>query len=62
MSIFKDFKRTLLEWVAIYLTKNLLANIHTYITTPYNHYEPRIYERWMLNQMLDIDQELKTRG
>jgi len=60
VSNFKDFKRTLLEWVAIYLLKHPNANIHSYIAIPYNPYEPKPYERWTLKGMLDLDNELKV--
>jgi len=60
LSNFKDFKRTLLEWVAIYLSKHPDSNIHSYIAIPYNPYEPKPYERWTLKGMLDLDNELKV--
>ncbi len=60
ISNFKDFKRTLLEWIAIYLYKNPEANVHSYIAIPYNPYEPKPYERWTLKGMLDLEQELKV--
>uniref|UniRef100_A0A7C3Z3U4 type II site-specific deoxyribonuclease n=1 Tax=candidate division WOR-3 bacterium TaxID=2052148 RepID=A0A7C3Z3U4_UNCW3 len=60
ISNFKDFKRTLLEWVAIYLSKCPDAKIHSYIAIPYNPYEPKPYERWTLKGMLDLDNELKV--
>ncbi|MEJ5244487.1 MAG: TdeIII family type II restriction endonuclease [Bacteroidota bacterium] len=60
ISNFKDFKRTLLEWVAIYLSENPDANINSYIAIPYNPYEPEPYERWTLKGMLDLDNELKV--
>ncbi len=60
ISNFKDFKRTLLEWVAIYLYKEPNAEINTYIAIPYNPYEPKPYERWTLKGMLDLDKELKV--
>lgn len=60
MSNFKDFKRTLLEWVAIMLYKNPKAEIHSYIAIPYNPYEPKPYERWTLKGMLDLEKELKV--
>ncbi|HLC16714.1 MAG TPA: TdeIII family type II restriction endonuclease [Thermodesulfovibrionia bacterium] len=60
ISNFKDFQRTLLEWIAIYLSKNPDANIHSYIAIPYNPYEPKPYERWTLKGMLDLDNELKV--
>jgi len=60
ISNFKDFKRTLLEWVAIFLSKNPNANVNSYIAIPYNPYEPKPYERWTLKGMLDLDNELKV--
>ena len=60
ISNFKDFKRTLLEWIAIYLSGHPTANVHSYIAIPYNPYEPKPYERWTLKGMLDLDNELKV--
>lgn len=60
ISNFKDFKRTLLEWVAIYLLNHPEANVSSYIAIPYNPYEPKPYERWTLKGMLDLDNELKV--
>jgi hypothetical protein len=60
ISNFKDFKRTLLEWIAIFLAKNPNAKVKSYIAIPYNPYEPRPYERWTLKGMLDLDNELKV--
>lgn len=59
-SNFKDFKRTLLEWIAIYFIKNPDAQVNSYIAIPYNPYEPKPYERWTLKGMLDLDNELKV--
>jgi type II restriction enzyme len=60
ISNFKDFKRTLLEWIAIFLSKHPDININSYIAIPYNPYEPKPYERWTLKGMLDLDNELKV--
>lgn len=60
ISNFKDFKRTLLEWVAIFLAKKPTAKVNSYIAIPYNPYEPKPYERWTLKGMLDIENELKV--
>ena len=49
ISNFKDFKRTLLEWVAIYLAQNPQAEIASYVAIPYNPYEPQPYERWTMS-------------
>lgn len=60
ISNFKDFKRTLLEWIAIILAQNPKAQVHSYIAIPYNPYHPQPYERWTLKGMLDLAQELKV--
>ena len=60
ISNFKDFKRTLLEWIAIYLFKNPDAKVFSYVAIPYNPYEPQPYERWTLKGMLDLNNELKV--
>ncbi|MEW6680176.1 MAG: TdeIII family type II restriction endonuclease [bacterium] len=62
ISNFKDFKRTLLEWVAIFLLKHPNAKVNSYIAIPYNPYEPKPYERWTLKGMLDLERELKVAG
>lgn len=60
ISNFKDFKRTLLEWIAIYLFQHPNAEVNSYIAIPYNPYEPKPYERWTLKGMLDLGNELKV--
>lgn len=60
ISNFKDFKRTLLEWIAIFLFECPKAKVHSYIAIPYNPYEPKPYERWTLRGMLDFEYELKV--
>ncbi len=57
---FKEFKRTLLEWVAVFLANNPVAKINTMIAIPYNPYEPEPYNRWTMRGMLDLDNELKV--
>jgi type II restriction enzyme len=57
---FKNYKRTLLEWVAIYLWKEPSANINSYIAIPYNPYEPEPYQRWTMRGIIDIERELKV--
>jgi len=56
---FKEFKRTLLEWVATIFAQNPKAKINTLIAIPYNPYAPRPYDRWTIAGMLDIENELK---
>ena len=57
---FKEFKRTLLEWVATTLAANPNANVQTLIAIPYNPYEPQPYNRWTMRGMLDLEHELKV--
>lgn len=57
---FKEFKRTLLEWVAVMLADNPKANVNTFIAIPYNPYEPEPYNRWTMRGMLDLGNELKV--
>ncbi|MFA4839482.1 MAG: TdeIII family type II restriction endonuclease [Candidatus Neomarinimicrobiota bacterium] len=57
---FKEFKRTLLEWIAAILAINPLANVQSLIAIPYNPYEPQPYNRWTMRGMLDLQEELKV--
>ncbi|MDR1911490.1 MAG: TdeIII family type II restriction endonuclease [Helicobacteraceae bacterium] len=57
---FKEFKRTLLEWVAATLAINPNARVQTLIAIPYNPYEPQPYNRWTMRGMLDLENELKV--
>ena len=57
---FKEFKRTLLEWVAVILANKPDANVNTFIAIPYNPYEPEPYTRWTMRGMLDLENELKV--
>ncbi|RDU58721.1 TdeIII family type II restriction endonuclease, partial [Helicobacter sp. MIT 14-3879] len=57
---FKEFKRTLLTWVACFAYSNPNLNIQSLIAIPYNPYEPKPYERWTMAGMLDLNAELKV--
>lgn len=57
---FKEFKRTLLEWVAATLFTNPSAKVQTIIAIPYNPYDPQPYNRWTMRGMLDLQNELKV--
>jgi type II restriction enzyme len=59
---FREFKRTLLEWVAIVLASDSKAKVNTIIAIPYNPYEPQPYNRWTMRGMLDLQHELKVGG
>ena len=56
---FKEFKRTLLEWVAVVLANKPNAEINTFIAIPYNPYEPEPYNRWTMRGMLDCKNTYK---
>ncbi len=55
---FKEYKRTLLEWVATVFADNPNANVATAIAIPYNPYAPKPYSRWTIRGMLDLQHEL----
>lgn len=55
---FREFKRTLLEWVAAILARNPQAKVASAIAIPYNPYHPNPYNRWTLRGMLDLRHEL----
>jgi len=57
---FKEFKRTLLEWIAAALASNQEADVQSFIAIPYNPYEPQPYNRWTMRGMLDLQNELKV--
>jgi hypothetical protein len=57
---FKEFKRTLLEWVAATLAIDPQCKVHSLIAIPYNPYAPKPYKRWTIRGMLDMDRELKV--
>lgn len=57
---FKEFKRTLLEWVACVLADDPKAKINSCIAIPYNPYAPEPYNRWTMRGMLDLSSELKV--
>lgn len=57
---FKEFKRTLLEWIATSLVTDPALNVHSLVAIPYNPYEPQPYNRWTIRGMLDLNYELKV--
>ncbi|MDE7317392.1 MAG: TdeIII family type II restriction endonuclease [Helicobacter sp.] len=57
---FKEFKRTLLTWIACFAYSNPNFNIQSLIAIPYNPYELKPYERWTMAGMLDLQAELKV--
>ncbi|MCE5340388.1 MAG: TdeIII family type II restriction endonuclease [Planctomycetaceae bacterium] len=57
---FKEFKRTLLEWIAAILAVDSTADVQSLIAIPYNPYDPQPYNRWTMRGMLDLPNELKV--
>lgn|SRR5574341_1363376 len=53
-----EFKRTLLEWVAIRGAVNPKAKIKTMLAIPYNPYEPEPYQRWTLQGLFELKNEI----
>ncbi|WP_187646838.1 TdeIII family type II restriction endonuclease [Nitrosophilus labii] len=57
---FLEFKRTLLKWIAAILTKYPDKKVNSLIAIPYNPYYPKLYSRWTMAGMLDLENELKV--
>lgn len=57
---FKEFKRTLLEWIAAVLADTPDSKVNSLIAIPYNPYAPEHYNRWTMRGMLDLPNELKV--
>lgn len=57
---FKEFKRTLLEWIGVTLFDDPTCTVHTLIAIPYNPDEPKQYSRWTMAGMIDLEHELKV--
>ena len=55
---FISYKRTLLEWAAIFFHQNPNVKLNTLISIPYNPYEPEPYKRWTMKGMLDMKSEV----
>jgi len=55
---FTEFKRTMLDWVAIRGAQNNKVHIKTMIAIPYNPYEPKQYQRWTLKGLFDLEEEI----
>jgi type II restriction enzyme len=55
---FTGIKKQLLDWIAMRGSVKPEANIKTIIAIPYNPYEPKPYERWTLQGLFDLSQEV----
>ena len=58
ISDFRGYKRQLLEWVAIRGAQDNTINVRTLIAIPYNPYEPEPYQRWTLQGLFDLGDEI----
>ncbi|MBA7672821.1 hypothetical protein ES703_81008 [subsurface metagenome] len=58
ISDFRAYKRQLLEWVAIRGAQDNNAKVRTLIAIPYNPYEPKPYQRWTLQGLFDLENEI----
>lgn len=54
----RDYKRTLLVWIATELARTPQGDVNTMIGIPYNPYEPEKYKRWTLKGMLDLEHDV----
>jgi hypothetical protein len=55
---FTGIKKQLLDWIAIRGSEKPKANIKTIVAIPYNPYEPEPYDRWTLQGLFDLRQEV----
>ena len=55
---FEEYKRTLLEWMAVTMMSFPEARVRALVAIPYNPYEPAPYARWTLRGMLDLKEQL----
>lgn len=57
---FKGYKRTLLEWIAIRGALDQNIQVRTMLAIPYNPYEPEPYQRWTLQGLFDVQNEIQV--
>ncbi|MFA5645030.1 MAG: TdeIII family type II restriction endonuclease [Candidatus Ratteibacteria bacterium] len=55
---FTGIKKQMLEWIAMRGSVNPKVNLKTIVAIPYNPYEPKPYERWTLQGLFDLRQEV----
>ncbi len=55
---FTGIKKQMLDWIAMRGSQNPNANIKTIVAIPYNPYEPKPYERWTLQGLFDLNEEV----
>ena len=55
---FTGIKKQMLDWIAMRGSEKPEANVKTIVAIPYNPYEPKPYERWTLQGLFDLRQEV----
>ncbi len=55
---FTGIKKQLLDWIAMRGSIKPEIKIKTYVAIPYNPYEPQPYERWTLQGLFDLNEEV----
>jgi len=55
---FTGIKKQMLDWIAMRSSEKPKANVQTIVAIPYNPYEPKPYERWTLQGLFDLRQEV----
>lgn len=55
---FTSIKKQMLDWIAMRGSENPKAKVKTIVAIPYNPYEPKPYERWTLQGLFDLKEEV----
>ncbi len=55
---FTGIKKQMLDWIAMRASENPRAKTKTVVAIPYNPYEPQPYERWTLQGLFDLQEEV----
>ncbi|MDD3655876.1 MAG: TdeIII family type II restriction endonuclease [Atribacterota bacterium] len=55
---FIGIKKQLLDWIAMRSSEKTDVKIKTIVAIPYNPYEPKPYERWTLQGLFDLSEEV----
>jgi hypothetical protein len=58
IDVFKAVKKQMLEWIAMRWSKNNQVKIKPIMAIPYNPYEPEPYDRWTLQWLFDLKEEV----
>jgi len=55
---FTSIKKQMLDWIAMRGSEKTKSKIKTIVAIPFNPYEPKPYERWTLQGLFDLRQEV----